>query len=74
MATGEARGGLWGLKLDEIDAASSFLMLPMPLLFSLFFFPHESPHEHLTEIFGKNAASALLVSVTSNIYPIGSMC
>ena len=29
MALGEARGGLAGLKLDEIDAANSFLMLPM---------------------------------------------
>ena len=29
MALGEARGGLEGLKLDEIDAANSFLMLPM---------------------------------------------
>ena len=26
---GEARAGLGGLKLDEIDAANSFLMLPM---------------------------------------------
>ena len=25
----EAQGGLGGLKLDEIDAANSFLMLPM---------------------------------------------
>ena len=29
MALGEAQGGLGGLKLDEIDAANSFLMLPM---------------------------------------------
>ena len=29
MALGEARGGLGGFKLNEIDAANSFLMLPM---------------------------------------------
>ena len=29
LPLGEARGGLGGLKLDEIDAANSFLMLPM---------------------------------------------
>ena len=29
MALGEARGDLGGPKLDEIDAANSFLMLPM---------------------------------------------
>ena len=29
MALGEAREGLRGLKLDEIDDANSFLMLPM---------------------------------------------
>ena len=29
MALGEAREGLGGLKLDEIDVANSFLMLPM---------------------------------------------
>ena len=29
MARGEAQEGLGGLKLDEIDAANSFLMLPM---------------------------------------------
>ena len=29
LALGEAQGGLGGLKPDEIDAANSFLMLPM---------------------------------------------
>ena len=29
MALGKARGGLEGLKLDEIEAANPFLTLPM---------------------------------------------